>query len=50
MYYYCYYYGEHTKKVTITINFQKQKGEKVFVSELTEFLDTINKLHKRILF
>lgn len=49
MYYYYYYYGEHTSKVTITINFQKQKGEKVFVSELTEFLDTINELHKRIL-
>lgn len=49
MYYYYYYYGEHTSKVAITINFQKQKGEKVFVSELIEFLDTINELHKRIL-
>jgi hypothetical protein len=49
MYYYYYYYGEHTRKVTININFQKQFGDKVFLSELTEFLDTINELHKRVL-
>lgn len=49
MYYY-YYYEAETGKLTITLNFKEKNKEPVSLEQLTDFLNTINELHRRVLY
>lgn len=50
MYYYYYYYEAETGKLTITLNFKEKNKEPVSLEQLTDFLNTINELHRRVLY
>jgi hypothetical protein len=50
MYYYYNYYAPETGKLTITLNFKEKNKEPVSLEQLTEFLNTLNELHRRVLY
>ena len=50
MYYYYYYYEAETGKLTITLNFKEKNKEPVSLEQVTDFLNTINELHRRVLY
>ena len=50
MYYYYHYYEPETGKLTIILNFKEKNKEPVSLEQLTDFLNTINELHRRVLY
>lgn len=50
MYYYYHYFESETGKMSITLNFKEKNKEPVSLEQLTDFLSTINELHKRVLY
>ncbi len=50
MYYYYHYYEPETGKLTITLNFKEKNKEPVSLEQLTDFLNTLNELHRRVLY
>ena len=50
MYYYYHYYEPETGKLTITLNFKEKNKEPVSLEQLTDFLNTLNELNRRVLY
>jgi hypothetical protein len=50
MYYYYYYFEPETGKVTINLSFKEKNKEPVSLEQLMDFFNSINELHKSIVF